>query len=667
MFSLAGYADPLCSNPTNITPTSYDPNFPSTFNVTCTNASTAFITIYNSTGGFLISNSMTNITPTNYNYSIILPAGTWTWNSNASDSENNWNSTGNITIMINNGTMPLHLYLNGTESNKTNFNGYKFNDIANFSVFLDTGSVLLGDNTTYLYSNFTPWDVQNSSNYTFFNYSINLSSTGLFYLTANCTGDSNYSASSQTYLFTVTDLSWLSNNTSVSSGSQYVSGNNYTFQINWTGNVSKVLFEWNGDNSSYSVNNTNNTYWVNLTDLPVGNYNYSWYANDTNNVWSRSDFWNYNITSIPITLSFSADPAIVAPSGSVTFSCSNTTPVANNLSLSLSGPTGACSGNYSFSCTVSVPSTENSYTYSCIIGNTNYSGNVYQYKTILVQNPSGTTTTSTTSTTTTTSTGTFSVKDLASSLSMNAGESKPITFQISNGLSNNLLNVSVSVSGIDSSWYTLSKNTISNLIHGSSETITLTLKIPASADAKTYGITVTAKGTFLGSTTIRTATGSMNIIVNNSTQNVIAPSLGASNENTTSNETQNTTSEQPVGPTGLTSIFEYLRNNLLIIVAIAACVLIFIFRDDVNENLAKITGRKTMSIDFSSIKSKINNKLPDFGKIKRGVRDLRPEKPGIKRPEVLEREIKRDIKELQNVIDTEKKLNKKKKSDIENN
>jgi hypothetical protein len=49
------------------------------------------------------------------------------------------------------------------------------------------------------------------------------------------------------------------------------------------------------------------------------------------------------------------------------------------------------------------------------------------------------------------------------------------------------------------------------------------------------------------------------------------------------------------------------------------------------------------------------------------AKDLGPERPGIRRPEVLEREIKRDIKELQHVIDTEKKMNKKKKFDAENN
>jgi hypothetical protein len=158
---------------------------------------------------------------------------------------------------------------------------------------------------------------------------------------------------------------------------------------------------------------------------------------------------------------------------------------------------------------------------------------------------------------------------------------------------------------------------------------------------------------------------------------VIAPSLVATNTNTSianvTNETQNVTGgEELAAPTGLAPAFEYLKNNMLIIIAIAACVLIFIFRKDVNENLSKATGIKEYkghskgpSFDLSSLKEKLNFKLPNLKPSK--PTGIEPEKPEIRRPEVLEREIKRDIKELQNIIDTDKKMNKKKKSDVENN
>jgi hypothetical protein len=258
---------------------------------------------------------------------------------------------------------------------------------------------------------------------------------------------------------------------------------------------------------------------------------------------------------------------------------------------------------------------------------------------------------------------------------MNPGESKSITFSLLNGFSNNLLNVNISLSGINSSWYTLSKKTISNFIHGSTESVILTFIIPSSADAKSYTVTITAKGTMLGSTTVRTATGNMTLNVNKTSQNVVAPSLAASDTNVenTTNETQNITGgEGLAAATGLAPAFEYLKNNMLIIIAIAACVLIFIFRENVNENLSKATGikeykghSKRPSFDLLFLKEKLNFKLPNLKPSK--PTSIEPEKPEVKRPEFLEREIKRDIKELQNIIDTEKKINKKKKLDTENN
>jgi len=262
---------------------------------------------------------------------------------------------------------------------------------------------------------------------------------------------------------------------------------------------------------------------------------------------------------------------------------------------------------------------------------------------------------------------------LASTFSMNAGENQSTTFKLSNTYTNNIQNINITLSGIDSSWYSLSKKTVSSLLHGSTDAIILTFNIPTSAEAKEYNIDITAKGSEILTKLARTATATMKLTVNNSNPNVVTPSLETPIASTTS-ETQNvTTSEQIAAPTGLAATFEYLTNNLLIIIAMAACVLIFIFREDVNENLAKVTGKsykthyKGKAIDFSSIKKKMNYKLPDFGKFKMNKRKLEPEKPEVKRPEMLEREIKRDIKELEHIVDVERTMNKKKKFNVENN
>lgn len=91
-------------------------------------------------------------------------------------------------------------------------------------------------------------------------------------------------------LMDIKSPTWSSNTTSPAAVSYYTPGCNYTFNITWTDNVAvdSVTFEWNG-----ATNYTNTTtpavishgsgkYGIELHDLPVTNYTYRWYANDTN-------------------------------------------------------------------------------------------------------------------------------------------------------------------------------------------------------------------------------------------------------------------------------------------------------------------------------------------------------------------------------------------------
>jgi len=608
----------------------------------------------------------------NYNYSWSVKNDT-TWVTNIS---NNFTIEKAVPL-------PIHLFLNDIENNKTNFNGYRLNDIANFSVLLDTNGAYLADNTTYLYSNFTGWDVQNSNNSTFFNYSLNLNHTGLFYLTANWSGNSNYSMSNKTYFFTVTDLNWLSNSTSIPSGSIYTSGRNYSFQISWTGNVSKVLFDWNGNNSSY-VNNTGNTYWVNLTDLPGGNYIYKWYANDTNNIWSSSDFWNYTVAQITTSLNFSSSSSSATPSSTVTFSCSvNNNPLPSpGLQLTLSS--GTCTGTNSFtSCSVIMPSVQNTYTYYCTAsGNQNYS-TVSSPLIILVQSVTTTPTPTTNpGTPSSSSSNSFIITNSISSLSMKAGETKTIPFTISNTLSSNvttLVNVTISVTGLDSSWYSISNTNLSYVYRNNLKNLTITFKIPSNAEARSYDVNITASGKIYGTSTYRTTPSkSMKLTVTSSQPVAIPPITQPENNETLpsvateqANNTQNMTSNQTlVGPTGLAATFEYLKNNLVIIIAIATCLLIFFFRSNITETMTrgKVPQRMHKQLNLPSLK---NYKLIvglKKGKDEPEMPERLEPKPEVKRPQVLEREIKRDIKELQQIIDSEKKIDRKKKNiKMENN
>jgi len=92
--------------------------------------------------------------------------------------------------------------------------------------------------------------------------------------------------------------------TSIPSGSQYAPGRNYGFQIKCDDmpNVDNVIFEWNLANN-YTANNISDTFYYNLTDLPVGEYAYKWYVNNTSD--SLTYFDTYSIlknSSVPIVL-----------------------------------------------------------------------------------------------------------------------------------------------------------------------------------------------------------------------------------------------------------------------------------------------------------------------------------------------------------------------------
>jgi len=99
---------------------------------------------------------------------------------------------------------------------------------------------------------------------------------------------------------------WSQMATSPPSGAVYQTGRNYGFQIKWTdpesgpAGISTVIFEWDNETTKYNYttpsvkNDTTGLYWINLTDLSAGDYNFTWYANDTDG-FDASKSWPYKI------------------------------------------------------------------------------------------------------------------------------------------------------------------------------------------------------------------------------------------------------------------------------------------------------------------------------------------------------------------------------------
>ncbi|MDP3698368.1 MAG: hypothetical protein Q8R47_02165 [Nanoarchaeota archaeon] len=75
-----------------------------------------------------------------------------------------------------------------------------------------------------------------------------------------------------------------------------ISGINYVFNITWTNSskIDTVILEFNGVNYT-NLSQNGNIYGKALTGLAVGEYNYTWYANDTSGSESRTFFQSYTV------------------------------------------------------------------------------------------------------------------------------------------------------------------------------------------------------------------------------------------------------------------------------------------------------------------------------------------------------------------------------------
>jgi len=476
--------------------------------------------------------------------------------------------------------------------------------------------------------------------------------------------------------------------------SQYDSDQIYQFNITWQdGSLDNVTFniyntsvlDANSINITfnsvlnftnlinYTVDENTKIFSIDISNLPKGNYNYVWTAFDTfNKNSSILSSYTVNPKDISANITLLTDPtSLPSGGGSVTASCSFLNVYQVKLIVTFVGIESE-TGNVGEPVTLIKTITSSNDITCSVTGNANYTAYKFGSVTVASPAPSSPGTVGDTG-----PTGSFLIKDLTSSLSVEAGKSKSTTFKLSNTLGSNMENVNISLTGISSSWYTLSKSSISLLTRNVLESVTITFNIPEDAEAKDYDVTVTAKGKPLLEST-RTTTKTMKLTITQpeepatqieEPEETIAETLGE--ENITANETA-------MGPTGLIATFEYLKNNLLIIVAIASCLLIFIFRNNITTVLMKAGGRKVpkkakhKAISFnlpklSSLKKyklAINLKKGRWGKGK----TLEEVPKEIKRPEVLEREIKRDIEELKQVLEAEKKIEKKKKRpNLDNN
>jgi hypothetical protein len=552
---------------------------PSEFNVTWTgnNIQNILIEIKNSSVILVNNSSMSNSTYLGdiYNFSIILPAGNWYWKSYANDS-NGWNATDSWSFTINPASTIMNLTLNGAEGNKS----YNLYQNANFTAFLNIPS-----KTIYLNSTYPNFITQNGSS-SITNIT-NLSSSGLFNVTAYWSGDQNYSSYSKTYYFDTTPPQYTIISP-LSASDYYGLNKTYWFNVSWSdATLDQVWFEFGINSTSMTnktpVQNASGIFFFPLLDYPTGNYTYRWCANDSLNNVSCTSITNFTINKNPTTLSLTSSSWSVTTGTTVSLIC-----LANNpLSVSLYIDSNVVNTSTSSVSVTASYSAAGSHIVNCSTPETaNYSG-YYTSNTITVSSP---TPTSGPSTGTPSSSFTFAIQNLPSSVSVKAGESTIVNFNVRNTYQF-AMTVSTTLKDISSEWYTLSRDSFSIKSINGTEPVAITFNIPSNADAKSYVVRVNVTGKSSGGVT-ESNERTFTLIVNSNTlsnqtnqTNQTEPSLTA--QASTGNETvAGNTNETIAMPTGF-SINPNDFRNIVLFLGIMAAGLVFIFRDNFTGFLSK--------------------------------------------------------------------------------
>lgn len=437
----------------------------------------------------------------------------------AVDNESNENATDQFVYIVSKNNSVIRLYLNGTESNKE----YDLNKIANFTAFLN-----ISNRTIYLDSNYTGFVLQNSSTSLITNLT-NLTSPGIFSITAYWNGDENYSASSQTYYFDNIPPQYLTRSEYPFNPAEYNPNMDYVFGSNWNGiNISRVLFESNfsGYYKNYSavttpsVQNNSNSFSILIPSLPAETFLYRWIAFNSLNKATNSTKYEYDILKgLPLLIEVTPSKTVLIGTKTTVICRSatnqvpvsnfklfrNNTLIANDTSSTRRDDQVLGEGVYEYVCNCT--ETQN-FTAQASRVTLTISSNITQPtipKPLALSGPS--------------------------SIQLNLGESAEENFFLENNLGQSISNITLVLTGISSNWYKISELPTS-IPDNFSLLIRINFSIPTDAEQGNYTVTVRAIGK-TNETKVAIATTNLTVTTAPPPQNY-PPVYSTSSTNTTS-------------------------------------------------------------------------------------------------------------------------------------
>ncbi|MHA1279326.1 MAG: NosD domain-containing protein [Candidatus Helarchaeota archaeon] len=279
------------TNSTNIV-NNYSSTNKSYFNITWTDYQVGTITGINTTliegnwSGSAHNYTMTHLGSGIYNFSTILPAGTFYWISCANDSAGNLNCTDKWVFTVNKASTVTTNLIDGSNSDISksigstiNFTSYASATGLNVTLYIN--GTLSGNNITRIenISDTTGW------------------SQGNYNITAYTLENENYTGSSSTHTLTLTSMEVPSySNIKPQTPYIYEWDNEYQINITWEWNISApidtVFLEYGGSNitaiNNQSISGTSAEFYYSFYNLSAGNYNYVWWANNSLGNWAKT-------------------------------------------------------------------------------------------------------------------------------------------------------------------------------------------------------------------------------------------------------------------------------------------------------------------------------------------------------------------------------------------
>jgi hypothetical protein len=408
-----------------------------------------------------------------------LPAGGYSYNwivKNLTDTL----TFPNTYAIAKNSSVNISLTLDGTSGNKS----YKKNTIANFIATLP-----LAGKTIKLESNYPGFVTQ--TNTTSIRYSQNLSSYGLFYLTASWSGDENYTESFRTHYFDSGPPQIAGVKSTPSGAVGYMPNVEYVFQMNCVDStLTSVWFESNYtgtmksyySNSNPQLQNSSGTFSINLGNLGVRNFSYRWHAKDNLNEESVTEYYNYQILKMnPLVLEL-LPSSNVKEGTEVTANCFSINPLEVNVSKFVFFKDSVPVKNISSSTRMDVfLMTAGVHDFTCYTNGTgNYTNQSITKMITVTAGPVKEVE----------SEGIVEVRSVNFPV-VDAGQSAEASFEISNGLFKNIENITVNMSHIPGDWVIIEMP--AHLFRGETKIVKMSVSIPSDAEGKSYAISINVK------------------------------------------------------------------------------------------------------------------------------------------------------------------------------